>query len=79
MIVFEYFEKDISYNLIYEMLTTKHELAVLHSTESGIPYKVWLAEPVVEPAATSTENVELGYAYCNGDIYGWVKLVSEII
>jgi hypothetical protein len=34
---------------------------------------------VVEPAATSTENVELGYAYCNGDIHGWVKLVSEII
>ena len=79
MIVFEYFEKDPSYNLVYEMLTTDHELAKMHAAESGIPYKTWLAEPVAEPAATSTENVQLGYAYCNGDIHGWVKLVSEIL
>lgn len=79
MLVYEYFEKDDNYNLIYEVLTTDHLLAIKHTDESDIPYKTWLAEPVAEPAATATENVQLGYAYCNGDVHGWVKLVSEIL
>ena len=78
MIVFEYFEKDPDYKRIYEMLTSDHALAKVHSDESGIPYKTWLAEIVTEPLATKEENVAAGYCWCNGDVQGWVNLISEI-
>lgn len=90
MIVFEYFEKDWDYlgeygdkryreKVIYEVLTTDHDWAVAKSKEFKIPYKTWLAEIVTEPLETKEANVNAGYCWCNGDVQGWVKLVSEIL
>ena len=89
MIVFEYFEKDWDYlgedgdtryreKIIFELLTTDHAWATAKSKEFGIPYKTWLAEIVTEPLATKEENVAAGHCWCNGDVQGWVNLISEI-
>jgi hypothetical protein len=79
MLVYEFFEKDPDYERIYEILTTDHTWATAKSKEFGIPYKTWLAEIVTKPLETKEENVDAGYCWCNGDVQGWVKLLSEII